>query len=212
MIAIPTIFTLYGVLSWSTGTARLLVPGLPDVACHNLDPQTRLYREDIGCGGLPGMEFSVTPYNVAVLTMCRWFGPQPRAYRGPYPSLEEAEQRLRSSKTNLAAWDVVNCELEVDGADIVLAHPSSMWRIEPLLYSESDPYSLSTDPIRACVLKGQCLILGHLDDPESRVYMIDISRGKLFAVLSKNFPTGPSPPGPAARESSPAVSAVGTAL
>jgi len=105
-----------GAVGYASGTGRLMLNGLPGPEFRNLDRELRCRRVSMGCV-IDGSEiFTQEPNNLAITLLTRAFGPMPGAYRGAYPSREEARAAVAAAPIPSASPATPASILAIPGA------------------------------------------------------------------------------------------------
>jgi hypothetical protein len=102
----PTAFFGMGVVDYFQNDGRLQGSGMPGFGYGSLHPEYRCRRVSGGCvvDGSEGLRQG--PYNFALTTMIKTFGPMEGSFTGAYPSKDEAWAALKKSKQQLSVAEI----------------------------------------------------------------------------------------------------------
>ena len=85
-----TLAFVLGASEWNSERPAFVGNGLPNHEAQNLDRNTRCYRSIGGCVVYGGEWVYNDSHNAGLKLMTVAFGPPPKTYHGPYPTLAEA--------------------------------------------------------------------------------------------------------------------------
>ena len=182
---------LWGVIDYGNGNARLREVGLPGtITFYNLDPVVRCGRSTSGCFVSGSEWITQMPYNGAVRFMTACFGWMPNAYRGPYPTEDDARKSIANG-TTVSVMDLRQDRIVIDGVAIVLDEGVGSRLLERLRYSD-DFFGEKPPVITASVWQSECLVLRipawpDFDEntPSAAIVLISRSAGRPFAYYAE---------------------------
>jgi hypothetical protein len=203
----PSLNFWMGVGRHACGRGFLMYEGLPGTECFNLDPQLRCPRYTSGCIVFGDEWMTHGANNAAMWLMSGVFGPQPGAYRGPYPTEDDAKAALANAQV-VPPRDLLDDCVELNGnlfrLDVgvgkELVERSFGWVMKQAQNTppEDDTQQLE---LTAVLWRGSCLILrvpkqtyGETDRSGAMIAVFDTKTGRPFAYYAEGAHSHHFPP------------------
>lgn len=174
-VSVPILSFIVGTYSYFNGTAELKGIGGPNLY-HGIDKETRLSSFSSGCIFIGFEPFIYISNNSAVRLCTKLFGFQKGAYKGYFPTVEEAS----------------NISIKGDTIDVNHVNNYLQFRIrdKTVLLDTSDLKlyrinSFDFNQVKATVINNECLIAQNISetyDKRHRYIIVDIEKERLIQV------------------------------
>lgn len=159
-------------MQYAQGRAEIKSFGLPDKEFFNLDPEVRTWRQTTGCIVLGFEPFTQLPNNLTVRLLTSFFGFQKNAYKGVYPTKQQAKDLI--SKANpVTVWGqdrVYKCNYKNQLLTLRISHFEDLYPLDNCTMA------------KAVVINNECLLLGlQTDTTRQMIFLVDKDNEYVFA-------------------------------